>query len=134
MFIMAAEMNHSLPISNGFPNAEPLFLSEGEEKDSMTQENFHDKQGLEPGGSPQALIAQHPLGIKPMGNHFVTGNNIKGAAGVFSCLPDELLIQILEILEPLPLIQLGATCKALYGFSRFEDLWRSQFLKYAFLF
>ena len=79
----------------------------------------------------ESIIPQHPMGIKPTGNQFVAANNIKATAGILSCLPDELLIQLLESLELRSLLQLGATCKALYGFSRFEDIWRTQFLKYA---
>ena len=86
---------------------------------------------LDPEVCSESVIPQHPMGIKPTGNQFVAGNNIKAAAGMFSYLTDELLIQLLESLEPSPLLHIGATCKALYAFSRFDDTWRTQFLKYA---
>ena len=100
----------------------------------MTHISSYDDYGdriSDPEVCSESVVPQHPMGIKPTGNQFVAGNNIKAAAGMFSYLPDELLIQLLESLEPLPLLQLGATCKALYAFSRFEDIWRTQFLKYA---
>ena len=100
----------------------------------MTHISSYDDYGdriSDPEVCSESVVPQHPMGIKPTGNQFVAGNNIKAAAGMFSYLPDELLIQLLESLEPLPLLQLGATCKALYAFSRFEDIWRMQFLKYA---
>ena len=80
--------------------------------------------------SSEAIIPCHPLGIKPSGNLYMARRNIKEAAGLFYSIPDDLLIQILEFLEPLPLLQLGATCKALWAFSRQEDLWRTQYVKY----
>ncbi|KAL8774706.1 MAG: hypothetical protein Q9209_000645 [Squamulea sp. 1 TL-2023] len=50
--------------------------------------------------------------------------NIKTKAGAFALLPDELITQTMEWLDPLGLMQLGCTCKALYAFSRQEDLWK----------
>lgn len=109
-------------------------LSSWKEQGIMTQVSFYDDSDhrrFDPAVCSESVMPQHPMGIKPTGNQFVAGNNIKAAAGMFSYLPDELLIQLLESLEPLPLLQLGATCKALYAFTRFDDLWRTQFLKYA---
>ena len=73
---------------------------------------------------PVALPA-HPLGIRPAGNAYTADTNIKLAAGNFHCLPDEIIMEILEFLEPVPLVLLGNTCKALYAFSRFEELWKA---------
>lgn len=109
-------------------------MSPHKHRDSVIQETPPDEQGLDAEGSLDAIIPQHPIGIKPAGNQFVAGPNIKAAAGVFSYVPDELLIQLFEFVGPMSLLQVGATCKALYAFTRFEDLWRTQFLKYAFLF
>ena len=80
--------------------------------------------------SSEVIIPCHPLGIKPLGNLYMARRNIKEAAGLFYSIPDDLLIQILEFLEPLPLLQLGATCKALWAFSRQEDLWRTRYVEY----
>ncbi len=76
--------------------------------------------------SSTIVVPVHPLGIKPLGNAFAAEKNIKAAAGYFSALPEELLIQLLEYLEATSLSQLGRTCKVLYAFSRFEDLWKVQ--------
>ena len=107
-------------------------ISPDKEQKSMIQEMSPDEHGLDAEGSFDAVIPQHPMGIKPAGNQFVAEHNIKAAAGVFSYVPDELLIQLFEFFEPLSLLQIGATCKALYAYSRLEDLWKTQLLKYAF--
>ena len=48
-------------------------------------------------------------------------------------LPDELIIQVLESLDATSLQCLGSTCKALYAFSRFEDLWKTLCIEYELL-
>ena len=101
-----------------------------EEAYFMTQNPLVDEPRLHPKKSLEAVIPCHPLGIKPLGNLYMARQNIKEAAGLFYSIPDDLLLQILEFLEPLPLLQLGATCKALWAFSRHEDLWRTQYVKY----
>ena len=45
-------------------------------------------------------------------------------------LPDEVIIQVLESLDATSLQCLGCTCKALYAFSRFEDLWKTLCIEY----
>lgn len=102
----------------------------------MHHHDYHNGQQQETGfttlkpQSSEAIIPCHPLGIKPLGNLYMARHNIKEAAGLFYSIPDELLFQILEFLEPLQLLQLGTTCKALWAFSRHEDLWRTQYVKY----
>ena len=78
-------------------------------------------------------VPPHPLGIKPTGNVYTATENIKPAAGFFMRLPDELIIQVLESLDAASLQCLGCTCKALYAFSRFEDLWKTLCIEYEFL-
>ena len=103
---------------------------------SMDRHGYHNGQQQEADfitlmpQSSEAIIPCHPWGIKPLGNLYMARHNIKEAAGLFYSIPDELLFQTLEFLEPLPLLQLGATCKALWAFSRHEDLWRTQYVKY----
>ncbi len=76
-------------------------------------------------------VPSHPLKVKPAGNAYVGVRNIKSAAGLFSVLPDEIIVNILEYLGPTSLLQLGSTCKALYAFSRLEELWKTLFVEYA---
>ena len=74
------------------------------------------------------MVPAHPLNVKPLGNAFTTDDNIRTRAGSFALLPDELIAQIMEWLDPFRLLQLGCTCKALYAFSRQEDLWKMLYL------
>lgn len=74
-------------------------------------------------------IPPHPLGVKPLGNAYTTRRNLKASAGSFKRLPDELLVHFLEYLEAVDLLKLGGTCKALYAFTRFEDLWKTLFVE-----
>lgn len=71
------------------------------------------------------LVPTHPLGIKPLGNAFTAKKNIRAGAGSFASLPDELLIQVIESLDSISLMRFGNTCKALYAFSRQDDLWKT---------
>ncbi|KZF25899.1 JmjC domain-containing protein [Xylona heveae TC161] len=80
-------------------------------------------------GEKPVTIPQHPLGIKPAGNAYVARYDMKTACGNFYSLADELIIQILENLDAKSLTRLGATCKALYAFSTFEELWKTLFIE-----
>jgi hypothetical protein len=70
-------------------------------------------------------VPPHPLGIKPAGNAFAASSNTKSAAGFFSLLPDEIIMQIVESLDAASLLRLGATGKALYAFCYFDELWKT---------
>lgn len=76
------------------------------------------------------IIPPHPLGIKPSGNAYTAPSNLKYASGLFAILPDDLLIEVLEFLDKSALLSLGNTCKALYAFASFEELWKTLFIKY----
>lgn len=91
----------------------------------------HQKNLLKSFGKNDSLtVPLHPLRIKPAGNAYTATENIKLAAGAFAALPDELLILILELLAAASLKRLGCTCKALYAFSRLEDLWKTLCIEY----
>ena len=70
-------------------------------------------------------VPSHPLGIKPNGNAYTANENLKSAAGYFAVLPDELLVMVLECLDAKSLRKIECCCKALYAFSRLEDLWKT---------
>lgn len=74
-------------------------------------------------------IPGHPLGVKPSGNALFSSGNLRNAIGTFYILPDELIQTLLEFLDCRSLLQLGQTCKALYAFTRAEDLWKAFFTK-----
>ena len=84
----------------------------------------------ESGSYDSLTVPLHPLRIKPAGNAYTATENIKLAAGIFLRLPDELIIQVLESLDAASLKWLGCTCKALYAFSRLEDLWKTLCIEY----
>ena len=74
-------------------------------------------------------VPTHPLGIRPAGNAYTSEYSVKSSAGLFASLPDELLVSALEYLSATSLLCIGSTCKVLYAFSRFEDLWKSLLLE-----
>ena len=80
--------------------------------------------------TPNMIVALHPLGVRPAGNAYISSKNLKDAAGLFACLPDELIMSALEYMEVESLLNIGETCKALYAFSRFDELWKTLFLTY----
>lgn len=71
------------------------------------------------------LIPVHPLEIKPLGNAYTANGNIRARAGLFAIFPDEMITQVLEYLDSVGLLRLSYTCKALYAFSRQEELWKT---------
>lgn len=73
-------------------------------------------------------VPTHPLGVKPAGNAYTASENIKARCGSFATLPDELLSHILESFDADTLVRLGSTCRALYAFTRLDDLWRALFV------
>jgi hypothetical protein len=75
-------------------------------------------------------LPSHPLGIKPAGNAYTASENIKSKCGSFARLPDDLLSHIFESFEADTLIRLGSTCRALYAFTRLDELWRALFVRY----
>ena len=77
-------------------------------------------------------VPSHPLKIKPRGNAYTATVDIKLAAGSFTALPDDVLIQVLEFLDATSLKRLGVACKALYAFSRHEELWKTLCIEYEF--
>jgi hypothetical protein len=76
-----------------------------------------------------AAVPSHPLGVKPAGNAYTASVDIKTRCGSFARLPDELLGHILESFDADVLIRLGSTCRALYAFTRLDELWRALFVK-----
>jgi hypothetical protein len=73
----------------------------------------------------QVFIPSHPLNVKPSGNKYSASQDARNAIGIFQILPDEILAVLLEYFDSNSLRHLGATCKALYAFSRLEDLWKA---------
>lgn len=78
---------------------------------------------------PLDTIPSHPLGIKPSGNALTASCNLRSALGNLAILPDEMVLLLLEFLDCTALLHFGATCKASYAFSRFEDLWKALFIE-----
>ncbi|KAF1995884.1 Clavaminate synthase-like protein [Amniculicola lignicola CBS 123094] len=75
-----------------------------------------------------AAVPRHPLDIKPAGNAYTASEDIKSRCGAFARLPDELLNHLLESFDGDCLIRLGSTCRALYAFTRLDELWRALFI------
>lgn len=67
-------------------------------------------------------LPPHPLDVKPSGNAYAA---VYEARSPFSCLPDELVVHVLEYLDPISLAFVGASCKHLRAFSRFDELWKT---------
>jgi F-box-like len=70
-------------------------------------------------------IPCHPLGVRPSGNALFATSNLRDAIGTLNALPDELIVMCLEFLDAASLLKLGRSCKALYAFTRSEDLWKT---------
>ena len=73
-------------------------------------------------------IPQHPLEIKPLGNAYMSSEDLRTTSGFFYRLPEETLVYLLEQMEAPVLVALGATCKAMYAFTRADELWRALYI------
>lgn len=69
-------------------------------------------------------IRPHPLGVRPSGNALDAKEDLRFRAGLFGRIPDELILTLLEWLDEDALLRLGSTCRALYGYSTYDGLWR----------
>ena len=67
---------------------------------------------------------QHPLEVRPAGNALTSSDNAQRYMGFFGRLPDALLLLVLEFLDQSALVDLGSTCRGLYAYSTFDQLWR----------
>lgn len=86
-------------------------------------------EGAVGGDDFSAAVRPHPLGVRPSGNALTAGVNSKGHAGYFACMPDEIVQALLEYLEPAELLRTSHTCKYLYAFATFDELWRALFIR-----
>jgi hypothetical protein len=120
--IFNAQHHHMAP---GFHSAEP-----GEHRPAKRLKSEASKsEALSVADGHLATVPTHPLGVKPAGNAYTSATDSKANAGSFSSLPDELVILLLESLKARDLCVLGATCRAMYAFSRAEELWRALFVE-----
>lgn len=71
-------------------------------------------------------LRRHPLGVKPGGNGYaLTANeDLSLSMGIFRRVPDALLLLMLEYLDENTLFALGHTCKALFAYTTYDQLWR----------
>ena len=82
----------------------------------------------EANGTP--TIPPHPLGIKPLGSrYFWDGQDARKCLGLLQVLPDEVIMQMLEFLDPKTLRLLGYTCRFLFACCMSDDLWKTVFLE-----
>ena len=101
---------------------------------SMSQRGAQPKLSVDIIGDDSVSVPCHPIGVKPTGNAYNATENFKSATGFFVALPDESIIQVLECLDGSSLHKIGCTCKAMYAFSRLEDLWKTLCIEYGHLF
>ncbi|KAJ9609828.1 hypothetical protein H2200_006157 [Cladophialophora chaetospira] len=69
---------------------------------------------------------RHPLGVKPSGNALThtTAQNARAYMGSFGRLPDALLVLVLDYFDLRSLVALGSSCRALYAYCSYDQLWR----------
>lgn len=80
--------------------------------------------------SVESRIPSHPLGVKPLGNQYLSSAvSARGSIGIFQILPDEVLAQLSEYFEQGSLRKLGYTCRFFFAFCHADDLWKALFLE-----
>lgn len=73
----------------------------------------------------------HPLGVRPRGNALAAHKTFLPNMGVLGGLPDETILMLLEWLDSKSLLNLGASCRALYAYTTSDQLWKDLFILYA---
>ncbi|KAK4226118.1 hypothetical protein QBC38DRAFT_510602 [Podospora fimiseda] len=77
-----------------------------------------------------SAVPLHPLGIKPLGNKYLfNGIDARSYLGTLQALPDEMITQLLEYLDPHTLRLLGYTCRFLFACCMSDDVWKTIFLE-----
>lgn len=117
------------PRTRKMPSA--IATSPGRQHGSLVNGNGgpHESTAVESGASHSSSIPSHPLGVKPLGNRYLsTGPNARASVGTWAILPDEMLTVVLEHLEKSEVLNLGSTCKFFYAFCHPDELWKSLFL------
>ncbi|KAL0938935.1 F-box and domain-containing protein [Colletotrichum truncatum] len=106
-------------------------LSNGRINDHAdTNGHGYDSKPLEDAVMPTESIPTHPLGVKPLGNQYLSDRpNARKHIGVFKILPDEALMLLLEYLDQKSLRILGYASKFLYAFCHSDDSWKALFLE-----
>lgn len=83
-----------------------------------------------------SLTKPHPLGVRPSGNTLLCSdpskcNPLNTLGPLFGKLPEPLLMTILqEIEEPMDLLHLGHTCKAMFAYAWNDELWKHMVYRY----
>ena len=117
---MAPGLVDASPVSTGLPPRKKCKLS------SLPDVQADDALDAE---TAAAAVPPHPLGVRPAGNAYTATENIKVNCAAFARLPDELLNHLFESFDAETLRRLGGTCKALYAFTRLDELWRALFVR-----
>ena len=99
----------------------------------MSQRGAPQELSVDISSDDSVTVPSHPVGVKPTGNAYNATKNLKSATGFFIALPDELLVKVLEYLDASSLREIGCTSKAMYAFSRLEDLWKTLCIEYGYL-
>ncbi len=73
---------------------------------------------------------RHPLLVRPSGNALTSDTeDLRDFMGIFSQLPDDLVLNLLEVLDHRSLTNLGSTCRAFFAYTTFDPLWRDLVVK-----
>lgn len=105
--------------------------SEGDIVFEANGAGYNGSNGLASSGDDSTpSVPLHPLGVKPLGNlYLASGPNARNSAGTFQTLPDEVLAVLFEYFDQGCVRQLGYTCKFLFAFCSYDDIWKSLFLE-----
>ncbi len=101
-----------------------------DEQANIAHDNLESKAVTREYESESDYIPSHPLGVKPLGNQYLSGGvNARRSIGTWAILPDEMLSVVLEHLDKESLLTIGHTCKFFYAFSHLEELWKAIYLQ-----
>ena len=78
---------------------------------------------------PWESLRRHPLGVRPSGNALTADQDLSLSMGVFGQIPDSLVLLLVEFLDQDALLNLSHTCRGLFAFATYDQLWRELTLR-----
>ena len=91
---------------------------------TVEHEPLVEVESRDDGFSDESLSRRHPLGVRPSGNALTSNHNLQTSMGLFGRIPDALVLLLFEYLDQDSLVNAGRTCRGLFAYSAYDQVWR----------
>ena len=91
---------------------------------TIEHEPLAEVESRDDGSADESLSGRHPLGVRPSGNALISNHSLQSSMGFFGQIPDALVLLLFEYLDQRSLVNAGCTCRGLFAYSTYDQLWR----------